>query len=116
MASEDSTTSRRLARLRRRPALDTKSDDFLLLCLEESADFFLDYTNRSKDPGEPVDNLICELATLKAQTEGVENMASASEGGISRSYFPDIPPFFKNRLNNWRLIRGLQSATDDGKQ
>ena len=101
---------RRLSILKRRAALDGKTDDYLLLCLEDSRTFFLDYTNRTEDPGEQVDNLICEIASLKANSEGAENVQQAADGGragISRTFYADIPPFFLNRLKNWRLIRGL---------
>ena len=112
MTYDEEARIRRLALMRRRPALSSKTDDFLLLCVEEATDFFMDYTNRTVDPGPDADRLICEIATLKANAEGAENVSSASDGGISRSWYGEIPPLWRNRLNNWRLIRGLQRATD----
>ena len=101
---------RRLSILKRRPALSEKTDDYLLLCLEDARTFFLDYTNRDEDPGLKVDNLVCEIASLKANSEGAENVQQAADGGrggISRTFYADIPPFLLNRLKNWRLMRGL---------
>lgn len=103
----DEHTVRRLTIIRRKPTLSNKSDDFLTLCLEESQAQFLDYTNRDEDPGEDVDFLIVELATYKANAEGVENVKKAKDGDIEREFFDAIPPMLKNRLNNWRLFRGL---------
>lgn len=107
----DDNTTRRLAILKRRPSLSNKTDDFLTLCLEESIAFFIEYTNRFTDPGKDVDMLIVELATMKANAEGVENTKKAKDGEIERENFDVLPPMLKNRLNNWRLIRGLQYAT-----
>lgn len=107
----DADTTRRLAILKRRPSLSNKTDDFLTLCLEESRAFFLEYTNRDTDPGESVDLLLVELATYKANAEGVENVKKAKDGEIERENFDALPPMLKNRLNNWRLIRGLHYAT-----
>lgn len=107
MSEED--TSRRLARLKRRPTLAEKNDDFLMLTLEEAADFFLDYTHREKDPGSRVDNLICELAVLRINAEGVENVKVAKEGEVEREWYEAIPPMLLNRLNSYRLIWGLNA-------
>lgn len=107
----DEHTTRRLAIIKRKPTLANKTDDFLTLCLEESIALFLDYTNRETDPGTDVDMLIVELATYKANAEGVENVKKAKDGEIEREFFDTVPPMLKNRLNNWRLIRGLHYAT-----
>lgn len=107
MSEED--TSRRLARLKRRPTLAEKNDDFLTLTLEESIDFFLDYTHRETDPGQRIDNLICELAVLRINSEGVENVKHAVEGEVEREWYEAIPPMLLNRLNSYRKIWGLNA-------
>lgn len=108
----DTDTTRRLPLIKRKPTLSTKTDDFLTLCLEEARAFFLDFTNRSEDPGVDIDFLIVEIATFKANAEGVEHTKKAKDGEIEREFYDAIPPMLLNRLRNWRLIRGLQRATD----
>ena len=105
MTSEDDT--RRLARLKRRPTLAGKDDDYLLLCIEDAGDFFREYTHLSADPGEEVDNIVCDLALFAINQEGVENVQSASEGEVSRSYYEGIPPMLVHRMNGYRRIVGL---------
>ena len=105
MSDEDDT--RRLMRLKRRPTLADRSDDFLMLAVEDSVDFFREYTHTQADPGEEIDGLICDLAVYRIEQEGVENVQSASEGEVSRSYYEGIPPMLVHRLNGYRRIIGL---------
>ena len=104
-------TARRLAKLKRRPTFVDKSDDWLTLSLEEAVGFFLDFTNRTIDPGEQVDTLICELAVWRINSEGFENMMKAKDGELERELGTEMPPMIKSRLLNWRVMRGLY-ATD----
>ena len=104
---------RRLILLRRRPGLEAKSDEFLEYCLDNASATFREYTNRHKDPGEDVDMIVCELAAHYAYYEGVENVASATDGTMSRSFFEGIPPAIRQRMNGWRLVGGLYDATDE---
>lgn len=100
--------TRRLTLLKRRPHLLTKSDDFLELCIEDATALFLEYTNRTTDPGEEVDGLICELASFKAENSGTEYLKKAKDGEIEREYIEGgIPPMLRNRMNGWRKIAGL---------
>lgn len=100
--------TRRLTLLKRRPHLLTKSDDFLSLCIEDATALFLEYTNRTTDPGEEVDGLICELASFKAENCGTEYLKRAKDGEIAREYIEGgIPPMLYSRMNGWRKIAGL---------
>lgn len=105
----DNDTERRLARLRLRPTLAEKSDDFLVMCLEDSLAFFIDYTHRINDPGQRVDSLICELAVLRINAEGVENVRVAKEGEVEREWYEAIPPMILPRLNAYRLMAGVNA-------
>lgn len=105
----DSDTERRLARLKLRPTLKEKTDDFLIMSLEDSLAFFLDYTHRMNDPGQRVDSLICELAVLRINAEGVENVKHAVEGEVEREWYETIPPMLLPRLNAYRLMVGVNA-------
>lgn len=96
-------------RLKRRPTLADKNDDYLLLTVEEAVEFFLDYTHRVKDPGAQIDNLICEMAVLRINAEGAENVQAATIGDISTTWYSTIPPMIVPRLNRWRLMVGLNA-------
>lgn len=102
-------TARRLARLKLRPTLADKGDDFLVMSLEDSLAFFLDYTHRIDDPGQRVDSLICELAVLRINAEGVENVKVAREGEVEREWYETIPPMLLPRLNAYRLMVGVNA-------
>lgn len=102
-------TTRRLARLKLRSTLAEKSDDFLVMSLEDSLAFFLDYTHRIDDPGQRVDSLICELAVLRINAEGVENVKVAKEGEVEREWYETIPPMLLPRLNAYRLMVGVNA-------
>ena len=102
-------TARRLARLKLRPTLAGKGDDFLVMSLEDSLAFFLDYTHRIDDPGQRVDSLICELAVLRINAEGVENVKVAREGEVEREWYETIPPMLLPRLNAYRLMVGVNA-------
>lgn len=104
-------TLRRLERLKRRPTLSDKPDYWLSLCIEDATDYFLEYTNRTIDPGEKVDNVICELALFRINTEGFEDMMKAKDGELEREVGTEWPPMLRSRLNQWRVMRGLY-ATD----
>lgn len=108
----DSDTERRLARLKLRPTLADKSDDFLVMSLEDSLAFFLDYTHRLNDPGQRVDSLICELAVLRINAEGVENVKHAVEGEVEREWYETIPPMLLPRLNAYRKMVGINAEYD----
>ena len=102
-------TARRLARLKLRPTLSEKTDEFLVMSLEDSLAFFLDYTHRMNDPGQRVDSLICELAVLRINAEGVENVKHAVEGEVEREWYETIPPMLLPRLNAYRLMVGINA-------
>ena len=104
-------TIRRLAKIKRRPTMADKSDDWLLLCVEDATAYFLEYTNRAIDPGEKADHVICEMAVYRINTEGFEDMMKAKDGELEREVGTEWPPMLKSRLNSWRLMRGLH-ATD----
>ena len=101
--------SRRLARLKKRTNMASMTDDNLELHIEDATSFFLEYTNRTVDLGESIDALICEMAAMRAETQGMTNMASASEGGISRSMGESIPLAVRSRLDRYRLIPGINT-------
>lgn len=106
-------TRRRIALLMARPGLEGRKDEFLEYCVRNAEETFLEYTNRHNDPGEKADMVICELASHYAYYEGVENVSSATDGSMSRSFFEGIPPAICQRMNSWRLIGGLYNATDE---
>lgn len=86
------------------------TDDNLMMHIEDAYAFFLDYTNRSKDVGESIDALICEMAAMRAETQGFTNASGASEGSVSRSMSTDIPPMLTSRLNKYRLLMAINNG------
>ena len=102
--------NRRLERIKRRPTMEGKSDVWLSLCIEDATDFFLEYTNRTIDPGAEADNVICELALLRINTEGIEDMMKAKDGELEREMGSEWPPLLRSRLVQCRVMRGLQAA------
>ena len=73
--------NRRLERIKRRPTMEGKSDVWLSLCIEDATDFFLEYTNRTIDPGAEADNVICEIALLRrGHDEGQGRRAGKGDG------------------------------------
>lgn len=105
----DTNITRRVERLRRRPTLKDKPQELLEVCLDDALAFFFEYTHRITDPGERVDSLICELAILKINAEGVENVKVAKEGEVEREWYETIPPMLLNRLKSYRLMWGVNA-------
>jgi len=107
----DTDTTRRLMRLKKRPTMAGRSDDYLEMMLEDALEFFREYTHgyANSDLGSEIDGLICEIAVFNINQEGVENVSSASEGAMSRSYFDSVPPMLARRLNKYRRVLGLDS-------
>ena len=102
--------NRRLERIKRRPTMEGKSDVWLSLCIEDATDYFLEYTNRTIDPGAEADNVICEIALLRINTEGIEDMMKAKDGELEREMGSEWHPLLGSRLNQWRVMRGLHAA------
>lgn len=107
---------RRLTILRHRSGLDGRSDEWLEDCVENATAAFLEYTNRQTDPGEKADRVICDLAAHFAYYEGVDTVASASDGSMSRSFYDGIPPIIRQRMQSWRLVPGLYDAADEPRR
>ena len=97
----------RLLRLKRRRTMADYPDDYLMLILEDASRAYQDYCNR-EDPGESADSIICEIATVWVNREGVEGSDSASEGTMSRTWAGGaLPEDIQKRLKPFRKARGL---------
>lgn len=108
MAAQD--TTRRLARLRTIASLEVKTDDYLMMVLEDAAQAFLDFTHRSEDPGQSADSIICRLAVVWSNMEGTEGAVSAADGDINRSYTGEIPTDIQTWMRRWRLLPGMDAV------
>lgn len=107
MATSDD--KRRLSRLNKYPTLQEKPDDYLLILLEDARNHFLNFTHRSEDPGEAVDFIICQLAIVASNMEGVEGTTSAADGDISRTW-DAVPPAIEKAMKSWRKVVGLNAT------
>ncbi|WP_270312613.1 phage head-tail connector protein [Vagococcus fluvialis] len=83
---------------------DNKQDANLKVLLEEAEDEALNYCNRN-DVVEGMKSAIRKMAYLAYKSDGIENIASKSEGGRSVSYKDTngIPSSVKSGLNRYRL-------------
>ncbi|MGN0138409.1 MAG: phage head-tail connector protein [Candidatus Methanomethylophilaceae archaeon] len=106
-------TLRRLQRLRMRRTLDQKDDDFLAMILDDALESFLTLTNRTEDPGQRIDGLICRIAVVWANMEGVEGATKAEEGDVKREYLDIMPTDIQREIRRWKLVPGLHHAVDD---
>lgn len=109
MTTED--TARRLARLRTKRTLDAKSDDFLTVLLEDALSYFLDYTHRDVDPGERIDGMLCRLAVVWSNQEGVEGSVVSKDGDLERQW-PEAPSDIKAQMKTWRLLPVLKTVLE----
>lgn len=84
--------------------LDDKQDANLEVLLEEAEEEALNYCNRD-DIVEGMKSSIRKMAYLAFKSDGIENIASKSEGGRSVSYkeTEGMPSSVKSNLNRYRL-------------
>ena len=102
---------RRLTMFKQKPSASGKSDEYLRQEIANAVSLFLDYTNRSFDPGPSIDSIIVDIATISVNMAGAEGSTSASEGGISRTW-SSIPPELQIRMNRWRRPIGHDAVTE----
>lgn len=83
---------------------DDKQDTNLEVLLEEAEDEAKNYCNRV-DAVDGMRSAIRKMAYLAYKSDGIENIASKSEGGRSVSYKDTngIPSSVKSSLNRYRL-------------
>lgn len=83
---------------------DDKQDANLKALLEEAEDEAKNYCNRD-DIAEGMRSAIRKMAYLAYKSDGIENIASKSEGGRSVSYKDSngLPSSVKSGLNRYRL-------------
>ena len=83
---------------------DDKQDANLEVLLEEAEEEALNYCNRN-DVVEGMKSAIRKMAYLAYKSDGIENIASKSEGGRSVSYKETngVPSSVKSSLNRYRL-------------
>lgn len=83
---------------------DDKQDANLKVLLEEAEDEAKNYCNRD-DVVDGMRSAIRKTAYLAYKSDGIENIASKSEGGRSVSYKEtnEIPSSVKSSLNRYRL-------------
>lgn len=84
--------------------LDDKQDANLEVLLEEAEEEALNYCNRD-DIVEGMRSSIRKMAYLAFKSDGIENIASKSEGGRSVSYKETngVPSSVRSSLNRYRL-------------
>lgn len=98
---------RRRALLSAKPQTAGMTDEQLLSFLRLASAFYQEYT-RSEDPGEEVDALIVDIATIDVNMAGAEGSTMASEGGISRTW-SRLPEDVKARLKARRRLIGVST-------
>lgn len=83
---------------------DDKQDANLKVLLEEAEEEALNYCNRD-DIEEGMKSAIRKMAYLAYKSDGIENIASKSEGGRSVSYKETngMPSSVRSSLNRYRL-------------
>ena len=110
MATEH--TLRRLARIKTASAFKRKSDESLIIYLEDALSVFLDYTHRSEDPGESVDSLICGIAKYSIGKEGMEGIKEAKDGEMQRKWSEEIglPSELTARMKMYRQVVGVNAT------
>lgn len=83
---------------------DDKQDDNLKVLLEEAEEEAKNYCNRD-DIADGMKSAIRKIAYLAFKSDGIENIASKSEGGRSVSYKETngVPPSVRSNLNRYRL-------------
>lgn len=109
MASED--TLRRLARLKARRTQSPKSDEYLTVLLEDALAYFLDYTHRTVDPGDRIDGMLCRLAVVWSNQEGVEGTTVSKDGDMERQW-PEAPSDIQRQMRTWRIVAGLAETLE----
>lgn len=110
MAEDDKM--RRLSKMRARPTLAVKGDEYLEAVLEDALETFLDLTHRSKDPGERVDSLLIRLAVVYSNQEGVEGNTKAEDGELKREWTDTLPADLYRQIKSWRLVVGVNAVHD----
>lgn len=116
MNSED--MDRRMIRLKYRRTVEGKPDDYLKMLLDDALAMFLELTHRTDDPGQRIDGLLCELASLMSNQEGAEYTSTAKEGEFERQYQGStlaigIPDVLYKRIISYRLVVGLNAEHAD---
>ena len=90
--------------------LTSVDDEQLLeLYLDMAIADFLDYTNRKELPDNTT-MLVMDIASTYVLIGKNRGIASYSEGAISLSYFNELSPQIKSRMNSYRLLPGVKSA------
>lgn len=104
-------TLRRLDRLHSRRTLKDRSDDYLIMLLEDAAEYAMAYTHRVEDMGEAWDGLICRIAVYWANVEGAEGARHIKDGEVEREVAEtQLPPDIEKQLKAVRLIPGVHAV------
>lgn len=107
----DEDTARRLAHLRTKRTLDGKTDEYLAGLLDEALAYFLDFTHREVDPGNRIDGMLCRLAVVWSNQEGVEGSTVSKDGDLERQW-PEVPSDIRAQMRTWRLLPVLHAVHD----
>lgn len=91
---------------------DEKKDGLLAVLLGSAEDTILDVIGREELPARLV-SVQTELAVIAYNRQGAEGETARSEGGISRSFVPELPPDMQKRLQNYPRKVGVIRANDD---
>ncbi len=110
MATEH--TLRRLARIKVYPIFQNKTDDLMVISLEDALSVFLDYTHRSVDPGDVIDSIICDIAKYNIGKEGAEGIKKAKDGEFEREWAQEtgLPSELTARMKMYRQVVGVNAA------
>ena len=92
---------------------DEKQDGLLAVLLDSAEDTILDVIGRDELPARLV-SVQTELAVIAYNRQGAEGETARSEGGISRSFVSDLPPYMQKRLQNYPRKVGVIRSNDDG--
>lgn len=82
---------------------DDAQDALLTLLLEQQTQAALTYCNLTELPP-ALDGVVVNMAVVAYNRMGAEGESARSEGGVSRSFWPDdLPPSLRAALNRYRL-------------
>ncbi len=111
MASEH--TLRRVGRMQAYTAFKNKSDDELIVNLEDALAVFLDITHRSEDPGEVIDSILCDIARTALVRSGQEGITLAKDGEMERKWSEQngiVDPVLLKRIKAYRQVVGVNAT------
>ena len=77
-------------------------DDLLSMLLDQQTRLALAYCNRAELPP-ALEGVVVQMAAAAYNRRGAEGESARSEGGVSRSFWPDdLPPSLRAALNRFR--------------